>query len=190
MMNSPDNLSDSTLLLQIADNGELAFEQFYERYKRLVFSLALHILRDSNAAEEITLDVFNKVWLQASGYHSDRASVKTWLMTIARHAAIDQLRRRSSRHDQDQARWDVEALETLPSTDNVERNVADRERHQQVVSAIAQLPVEQQKVLALAYFNGSSHSEIAAKLNQPLGTIKSRIRNALLQLRETLNQEP
>lgn len=184
-----ENPTDSTLMQQIAAGSELALEQFYERYKRLVFSLTLGILRDTGAAEEVTLDVFTRIWNQAAGFDVERASVKTWLVSIARHAAIDQLRRRHSRRDQDPAHWAEDALETLPAATNVESEVQNRQQRREIQQAIAELPIELQQVLARAYFNGDTHSQIAIALNQPLGTVKSRIRSAMLQLREKLQPD-
>ena len=185
-MTSPDDLSDQTLITRIAAGDERAIEVFYERYKRLVFGLTLHILRDAGLAEEVTLDVFLKVWAQASGFRAERASVKTWLVSIARHAAIDRLRRLSSRLDQYVPQWADDVLETLPDDCNVEGEVQEREIRQKVQTAIKSLPVEFRQALALAYFQGLSHSEISRKLNQPLGTVKSRIRSAMIKLRELL----
>jgi RNA polymerase sigma-70 factor (ECF subfamily) len=185
-MSTPDNLLDQTLISRIAAGDERAIEVFYERYKRLVFSLTRHILREADLAEEVTLEVFFSVWTQAPGFRAERASVKTWLVSIARHAAIDRLRRRSSRPDQNAPQWADDALEILPDNCNVEGEVLEREIRQKVQAAINSLPVEYRQPLALAYFQGFSHSEIARKLNLPLGTVKSRIRSAMIKLRELL----
>jgi RNA polymerase sigma-70 factor (ECF subfamily) len=185
-MTRSDNQLEQTLITRIAAGDEWAIEVLYERYKRQVFGLALHVLRDSESAEEVTLDVFFRVWTQASGFRAERASVKTWLISIARNAAIDRLRRRSSRPDENIQQWADDALETLPAESSVEGEVLDREIRQKVQAAIKGLPVEHQQVLALAYFEGLSHGEIARKLNQPLGTVKSRLRSAMSRLRELL----
>jgi hypothetical protein len=99
-MPSPRDTSDSTLMRLIASRDEQALAAFYDCYKGLVYSLALQVLGDRNAAEEATLDVFLKVWQQAHEFREERAAAKTWLATIARHHAIDMLRRRQSRPDQ------------------------------------------------------------------------------------------
>ena len=185
-MTDPNNLPDQVLMARINAGDENAIEVLYERYKRQVFGLALHILRDPEAAEEVTLDVFFRVWSQAFNFRVERASFKTWLISIARHASIDRLRRRSSRPDQQILNWASDALNTLSADYNVEIEVQDRQIRQKVQSAIKNLPDELQQVLALAYLSGLSHSEIARKLNQPLGTVKGRIRNAMIRLRELL----
>lgn len=185
-MTTSDTLLDQTLMTRMAAGDERALEMLYERYKRLVFGLVVHILRDPEAAEEVTLDVFLRAWTRASGFRSERASVKTWLVSIARHAAIDRLRRRSSRPDEKAPEWADDALASLSADSDVEGDVAQRELRQKVQAAIHHLPAEAQQALALAYFQGLSHSEIAQTLNQPLGTVKSRIRSAMLKLRDTL----
>lgn len=177
---------DTELLRLIAAGDERALESFYERYKRLVYSLALQVLGDRNAAEEVTLDVFLKVWQKAREFRADRATARTWLATIARHQAIDRLRRRQSHGDQDMARWAENALDALPDPVNAESAVQESEMRRQVQAALAELPAPQRAVLLLAYFKGYSHSEIARLLGQPLGSVKTRIRGALLQLRERL----
>lgn len=182
----PRDTSDSTLMRLIAAGDEQALAAFYDCYKGLVYGLVLHVLGDRNAAEEATLDVFLKVWQQAHEFREERAAAKTWLATIARHHAIDMLRRRQSRRDQNIGKWVEDILESLPDPANVEQEVQEREVRQQVQAALASLSSEQRAVLLLAYFKGYSHSEIAKTLGQPLGSVKTRIRGALLLLRERL----
>lgn len=184
-----DNLTDSNLLTRISAGDEQAFEQLYDRHKSAVFGLLLHMLRDHGAAEEVMLDVFTRVWNQAAVYSPGRAAAKTWLVSIARNAAIDRIRRKQARPDQHESCWADEALAEMPADNDVEGEVGERELRQVVQKAISSLPEEMQQVLSLAYIDGCSHSEIADRLGQPLGTVKGRIRNAMLRLREILPQE-
>lgn len=183
------DLSDTALLQLMAAGDEQALALFYDRYKGQIYSLTLYVLGDRGAAEEATLDVFMKVWKEAGAYRADRASVKTWLVTMARHQAIDLLRRRKVRRDQNPAHWAEDLLEVLPDpADDAEAVVAEEELRRQVQAVVAELPAAQREVLWLAYFRGYSHSEIAKTLDQPLGSVKTRIRAALICLRERLGR--
>ncbi|HMR68399.1 MAG TPA: sigma-70 family RNA polymerase sigma factor [Anaerolineae bacterium] len=183
------HLSDEALLFLIARAQPQALQELYERYNRLVFSLALGLVGDRALAEEITLDVFTKVWDRGETYRADRAKVKSWLTTIARNQAIDMLRRRRIRLDGHSLGW--EQLASLPGDshlqpeDETERSL----RRERVRAAVRQLPPDQQKTLALAYFSGYSHRQIAEALDQPLGTVKTRLRLALQKLRQILHDE-
>jgi RNA polymerase sigma-70 factor (ECF subfamily) len=188
-MSIRQDLPDPALLQLMAAGDDQAMALFYDRYRREVYSLSLHVLGDPGAAEEATLDVFMKVWKEAGSYRPERASVRTWLVTVARHQAIDLLRRRKARGDRNPAQCAEDFLEVLADpADDAETVVGDREIRRQVRAALAELPAAQREVLWLAYFRGCSHSEIASALGQPLGSVKTRIRSALLHLRERLNR--
>ena len=160
----------------------------YERYGRLVYSVAFHIVGDIETAEEITQDVFVRVCSGAEGYRSQLAKVSTWLVSITRHRAIDELRRRKVRPTMGVERedWPEEsgALEGVAQMESPEGTVTRTMDAQQVRLAVLELPADQQQVLGLAYFRGMSQSEIAALLGEPLGTIKSRVRLAMVKLRD------
>lgn len=180
--------SDATLLEKISCGDEAAFEMLYARYKGLIYSLVLHILGDRGSAEEIMFDAFTKLWTHATSYDAQRASVKTWLVAMARHQAIDRLRKGQCRPDQDPKNWAEDALMSLPDSHNPEAETTARDLRCKIQNAISRLPPEQRAPLALAYFNGLTHSEIARHLQQPLGTIKTRIRIALLTLQEQFTE--
>jgi RNA polymerase sigma-70 factor (ECF subfamily) len=183
------DLSDTALLQLMAAGDDQAMALFYDRYKGQVYSLVLHVLGDRGTAEEATLDVFMTIWREAGGYRAELASVRTWMVTVARHRAIDLLRRRKARGDQDTAKWVEDALEVLPDpSGDAEAVVGERELRRLVRAALADLPAAQREMLRLAYFRGYSHSEIARTLGQPLGSVKTRIRSALLHLRERLGR--
>ncbi|PKN84160.1 MAG: RNA polymerase subunit sigma-70 [Chloroflexi bacterium HGW-Chloroflexi-8] len=168
----------------------------YERYGRLVYSVAFHMLGDIETAEEITQDVFVRVCTGADGYRSQLAKVSTWLVSITRHRAIDELRRRKVRPEKEQVDWPdengddrLDVLDGLADMDGAERSLersVESTLHEQVVrQVVALLPEDQRQVLRLAYFKGMSQSEIATLLGEPLGTIKSRVRLAMVKLRDS-----
>jgi RNA polymerase sigma-70 factor (ECF subfamily) len=167
-----------------------ALDELYRRYSRLVYSLALKMVSEPTTAEEITLDVFNRVWQKAGTYRADQAGVNTWLVSMTRHRAIDWLRRQNVRFDQNSLSWTDVHAEAIPhAKNNPEHTTELALRQERVRAAIAQLPPDQQEALALAYFKGRSHREIAETLEQPLGTIKTRIRLGMQKLRDLLQDE-
>ncbi len=182
-------LEDQELLVRIAAGEKDALEAIYERYSSAVYSLARYMLRSEAVAEEAAQDVFLNIWLKAASYNASRGQPKTWIMSVAHHKIIDVIRsRRRAEAVSDPKEY--ETLDLLPShqigtDEEVQRNVeAERVRE-----ALEKLPAAQQEVIRLAYFNGLSQSEIAARLGQPLGTVKTRARLALQKLREELRQD-
>ena len=183
-------LDDATLIRLIVRADADALSELYDRYSRLVFGLALSTVGDHGAAEEITLDVFTRVWEKASTYRGEHGRVTTWLTSIARHRSIDILRRRGARAEAQSIEWTELMPEAEPSVNGPEEAVELRMQRQRLRAALAQLPPEQRQVLTLAYFRGYTHSEIAEALGQPLGTVKTRIRLAMQKLRESLQEGP
>lgn len=182
-------LDDETLLRLVAHANADALSTLYDRYSRLVFSVAFNAVSDHPTAEEITLDVFTRVWERAGTYRADRATVTTWLASIARHRAIDVLRRRQARPEQFSVEWAEASASNMPHIDGPEEQVALAMQQQRVRAAMAALPEDQKRALALAYFQGLSHNEIAATLREPLGTVKTRIRLGMQKLRQMLQDE-
>jgi len=180
---------DEKLIHLITQLQEGALAQLYDRYNRLVFSLALAIVNDRATAEEITLDVFMRVWQKAASYRSEQAKVSTWLTHIARNHSIDVLRRRAVRPDQYAVEWE-DAIQNVESAENDPQESAELSlQRERIQDALAQLPEEQKQALELAYFNGYTQRQIAERLNQPLGTIKTRLRLAMQKLRDFLHDE-
>lgn len=179
-------LEDPALIDLIIQRDEAALGELYDRYHRLVYSIALHVVGRAEDAEEITLDVFTNVWDKAGSYQSELAKVSTWLTRIARNKAIDVLRREGSRPMKDSLSW--AQVSPAPAADSGRPESAAHlaMQKEQVREAIASLPEDQQEVLALAYFKGYSHSEIARELDIPLGTAKGRIRSGMQKLRVLL----
>jgi RNA polymerase sigma-70 factor (ECF subfamily) len=180
---------DEALLRLVARLQEGALGALYDRYNRLVYSLALNSTGDSGLAEEITQDVFLRVWNKAETYRPEAGKVVTWLTSIARYRAIDMLRRQSIRPEGNRIVW-AEAEASLPSdSTDVEEEVSSSQRRQRIRRAMSALPLEQRQALAFAFFQGYSHSQIAEALNEPLGTVKTRIRLAMQKLRHLLHEE-
>jgi RNA polymerase sigma-70 factor (ECF subfamily) len=181
--------SDQTLLRLIAHSQDSALEELYDRFSRLVFSLAVNSVGDSALAEEITQDVFLRIWEKADTYQVDKGEVKTWIASIARNRSIDVIRRRNIRPEGRLSPWDDMLEKNLSAEVDVEEEVDHMNRRNLVREAIIQLPDEQRKALSYAYFQGFSHREIAQILDEPVGTIKTRIRLAMQKLRQTLQEE-
>lgn len=182
-------LEDEALLRLIAHAETEALGALYDRYKRLVFSLAANSVGDPATAEEVTQDVFLRVWQRADQYRAERGKVSTWLTGITRHRAIDQLRRRGSRPEQHSTAWAEVPPGQEPVANGPEQATALAMQRARVRAAMAELPEEQKQVLALAYFQGLSQSHIAEVLALPLGTVKTRVRLAMQKLRERLQDE-
>ncbi len=183
-----EGLDDERLLELIAQQSREALEAFYDRHASAVYSLAMHMLKDSGVAEEVTQDVFLNVWRRASSYQSQRGSVLAWLFSIAHHRAIDELRRRRREQAQTQPGVDLTDKLSDDSVDPTEHAATEMERSR-LNDALSRLRPEQREVVVLAYFGGLTHSEIARHLGQPLGTVKTRMRLALQKLREVLGPQ-
>lgn len=179
---------DTQLIKLIVQSQSDALHELYDRYNRLVFSVACAMVGDKNVAEEITLDVFVQVWKRAATYQPDRAKVSTWLIAITRHHAIDILRWQKSHPETDSLNWDGISIPDGPSAHNLEENLELNVRREKVREALDQLPDDQREALTLAYFRGYTQSQISQALQQPLGTIKTRIRLAMQKLRKLLDE--
>lgn len=182
-------LSDQELLSLIVEQKREALEALYDRFSGAVFSLATHMLRDPGAAEEVTQDAFFKVWRRASSYRSDRGKVTAWLFSIAHHRVIDEVRRRK-RREQTHVSQDVELLDR-PADDSSDpaRYAMLQMKRGELKEALNVLRPEQREIVLLAYYGGLTHSEIANRLQQPLGTVKTRMRLALKKLRVVLGPQ-
>ena len=174
----------AALIRRVADGDQSALTELYDATSRLVFGLILRVVTDRSSAEEVLLDVYTQVWRQASSYDSKRGAPLAWLMTIARTRGIDRLR--AGKHES-QNRDSLDAIgELTATTASPEADSVSAERRRLVRSALDTLSPEQREVIELAYFSGLSHSEIALKLGQPLGTVKTRTRLGMIKLREML----
>lgn len=173
------------LVQRIAQGDQAALATLYDQTNRLVYGLILRVLGDTSTAEEVLLDVYTQVWRQAANYDTSRGTPLAWLTTVARSRAIDRLR--SGWQDQ-QRKEPLDAVGDAPACSaNPEETTVASERQRFVRAALAELSPEQREVIELAYYAGLSHSEIAAKLNQPLGTVKTRTRLGMMKLRDALS---
>ena len=180
-------LDDTALVVLIARRDERALGALYDRYNRLAFSLAVRIVGDRALAEEITADSFVNVWRASASYSEERGRFVSWLMSVVRHRAIDELRRLNVRPEGSSVELN-EALQTVALPDGLDDLVDAHQRRALVRSGLASLPAPQREALELAYFGGLTQQEIADKTGTPLGTIKTRMRLGMLKLRETLQQ--
>ena len=172
------------LIRRIAGGEQSALTAVYDATNRLVFGLILRVVGDRATAEEVLLDVYTQVWRQAASYDTSRGVPLAWIMTIARSRAIDRVR--AWRPDQ-QKKESLDAISEVTATGiSPEEASVYSERQQLVRHALQTLAPEQREVIELAYYAGLSHSEIALKLGQPLGTVKTRTRLGMIKLRDML----
>ena len=174
---------DRAALRRIADGQLDALEEIYDRYRTMAYSIALRITADSAAAEDVVQEAFLGAWRNAARYSESRGSVRTWLLSIVHHRAIDAIRRRRPTSEFPEA--DAVPPPQLRMPD-VWAEVAGRLDADAVQAALAELSDVQRQALELAYFGGLTQQEIAARTATPLGTVKSRMRLGLLALRRTL----
>ena len=184
-----ESLDDHQLIQRVSQVDKDALEALYVRYQTPVYSLAMFMLKQPALAEEATQDIFLNIWLKASSFNSERGQPKSWIMSVAHHKIVDVIRsRRRAIVNTDPA--DYETLDLLPaggaSTETLVEQSLERER---IMRALETIPEPQRKVIMLAYFEGYSQSEMAEKLDQPLGTIKTRVRLAMQKLRTVLEND-
>ena len=175
---------DGTLLSRLLQKDVSAFEELYDRHARLVYGLVVRILQQAATSEEVVQDIFLQLWRNAGQYDSSRGPFVPWLLTMARNRALDHLRLKSERQ---RRREDLpNELPTVVSAPEFEKELDNKRRAERVRTLMSSLNPQQKRAIELAYFEGLSHSEIAAALKEPLGTVKSWIRNGLLRLKEGL----
>ncbi|HVP18283.1 MAG TPA: sigma-70 family RNA polymerase sigma factor [Spirochaetia bacterium] len=180
---------DVELIRRMTRRETLALRELYSRHGRLVFGLALRIVGDQEGAEEITQDVFLRAWEKADTYRHEKAQVRTWLARITRNRAIDVLRRRVSKEARARDAWEEMKNAAREAGSDPASPVEVDDMRGRISQAILSLPQEQRYALSLAFFDGLTHRQIAEATGEPLGTVKSRIRGAMLKLREMLQSE-
>lgn len=178
---------DPALLASIVKGDQQAFSQLYDHSNTLLYTLAFRILGSREEADELVQDVYLEVWRKVARYDVGRGSPIAWLITLTRSRAIDRLRARSARGHYTTSQLDAavsaQVADMGPSPFETQ---ADQELRMAVGTAVTSLPPAQQQAIELAYYEGLSHNEIAARLNQPLGTVKTRIKLGMSKLRESL----
>lgn len=173
--------TDASLIDRIVQRDESALAALYDRYAGMLSSVLNRILRDTQAAEEILQDIFYQLWRNAGQFDSSRGSLSGWLLVIARNRAISRLRRHNP------ASGDELSENTVVVASNLESSVAQQQLMTRVKSALDNLPKEQRAAIELAYFEGLTHSEIAQRTGDPLGTVKTRLRSAVETLKRDLH---
>lgn len=181
-----DTLSDEDLVARLTGRDTDAFAALYDRHSRMAFGLAYRLLNDPSGAEDVVQEAFLSLWRQAETFRPDRAAVKTWLLSIVHHRAVDRLRRSTSREVSDTIL--DERIERADENVDVEHQVSQELEATQVRQALLTLPPDQRRAIELAYFGGHSHSEIARMLDVPIGTVKGRLRIGLQKMRLLLGE--
>jgi RNA polymerase sigma-70 factor (ECF subfamily) len=178
------NLADEEVMQLVGDGSPRAFELLFDRHGAAAFSLAYRMVGDRVAAEDISQEAFLSIWRSRMRYDSARGSVRTWVLGIVHNRAIDALRRGAAYERRREQLDVVEERHEAPERTDVE--AARREEARSVHSALDALPADQRRTIELAYFGGFSHSQIAELLDEPIGTIKGRMRLGLGKLRDQL----
>lgn len=191
---APETPGDGALLLGLRDRDEGALAALYRRYADVIYGLALRIVHNPEAAEEIVQETFMRAWRGAHTFQGNAGGLRSWLFRIARNLALDHLRRQAARPRTvtmtPDPTGDHTPLDTLADeTCDVAAQATDRCLHAQVRRALLMLPPEQRHALERAYFGGLTHREIAAETGEPLGTIKTRLRLGLQKLAVIARQE-
>jgi RNA polymerase sigma factor (sigma-70 family) len=177
-----EQATDQELLALVARSDDLALGELYDRYGGVAYGLALRILRDDGLAQDAVQDAFLAVWRSAAGFLPERAKASTWILTLVHRRAVDLVRREQRR------RTEPLEPEQHPATGASDEEAAVRFYRRAVQQALEQLPADQRQAIELAYYAGLSQSEVAERLGQPLGTIKSRTFAGLSRLRELLRE--
>ncbi len=178
-------VSDVELLHAVARGDEVALARLYDGYREILFGLLVRILNSREEAEDVLQEVFVQVWKRASDFDEARGRPFTWLVTLARSRAIDRLRSLGSR----QRVVQNAAREIIEETSDAIEDAIRAEEAKVVRQALQEIPEEQRRVLELAYFEGLTQSEVARRLEAPLGTVKTRMRSGMIKLRELLGDQ-
>jgi RNA polymerase sigma-70 factor (ECF subfamily) len=173
---APNQKDDAALIARLRAGDQTAMADLYDRYSGVVYGVALRVLANTTAAEDVVQEVFLQLWRNPQAFDADRGRLAPWLAVIARNRAIDHLRKRPLEDD----------IDELPISTGVdlEDEAARKLAIERVRGVLTQLPQDQRKALEMAFFEGMTHSEIAGKTGEPLGTVKTRIRTGLLALRK------
>jgi RNA polymerase sigma-70 factor (ECF subfamily) len=178
---------DQDAVRRMARHDADALAELYDRYARAIYSFALHIVGEQADAEDVVQEVFAQAWTQAPRYEARRGAVAAWLLTMTRSRAIDRLRARRARPDAEPAN-EGQLRELVDPAALQDLGLLTRDQISRLRSAMARLPVMQRVVIEMAYFEGLTQSEIAERLDEPLGTVKTRVRLGLLKLREAMTE--
>lgn len=178
-------LADEDLVVQIARGDERSFEVLYDRHGKVAWSLAFRLLGEREAAEDLVQEAFLAVWNGAAGYSQAKGSVRTWVLSIVHHRAVDRLRQTSASRRRQDALEQVAMIE--PAAPDAAEVALARVEATEIRTALGEVPGDQLEVLRLAYYGGYTHHEIADMLSLPLGTVKSRMRLGLERVRRNID---
>lgn len=185
---SSNDLSDEALLNAIANGAVWAMESLYQRYSRILYSLAYRLVADHQVAEDLLQDAFLAIWRRSTSYSPQTGAARSWLISILHHRAIDHLRRVRRRSTLQEVPLEELALDETTAFPDVWEDVWRSVKSSQVRAALMKIPAEQRLVIELAYFQGWTHTEIAEGVQIPLGTVKARLRLGLIHLKHALEQ--
>ncbi|MGV8896181.1 MAG: sigma-70 family RNA polymerase sigma factor [Rhodoglobus sp.] len=175
--------SQQDLLERVANGDQLAFSELYDQISPRVFGLIKRLLRDHSQSEEVTQEVFLEIWQTATRFDPNKGAAATWILTMAHRRAVDRVRSSQSSRDRDTR---IGIRDYNPDYDNVAETIEVRVEHERVEKAMTRLTELQRQAVSLAYYGGFSHSEVAAKLSVPIGTVKTRLRDGMIRLRDEL----
>ena len=176
-------MTEADLLAGIAGGDEQALAALYDRMSALAYGLALRVVGGAEMAEDVVQDAFLRIWHRADRYEPERGAARPWVLRVVRNVAIDRLRTMDARaRAETRSQADVALVANAP--EQPEETASRSERSRTLRRALAELPAEQRRAIEIAYFEGLSHSEIAERERMPLGTVKTRIREGVLRLRE------
>jgi len=180
---APSVVSANDLLTRTADGDQQAFGDLYDQLSGRVLGLVTRLLKDRAQSEEVTQEVFLEVWQNAARFDADRGSAPSWILTMAHRRAVDRIRAAQTSHDRDM-RVGIRDHET--EFDSVTESVEIRIEHERVSRALSRLTQFQRQAVTMSYYGGLSHSEIAADLGVPIGTVKTRLRDGMIRLRDEM----
>ena len=183
-----DHLHDVHLMGRVAAGDQEAFAAIFDRHSPIVLGVLMRMMRDKSLAEEILQEAFLQAWRQAASYRPQKATPRGWLVMLARSRALDRLRADRARRGREDATARQGGAAALVPAEGPKR-LEEEERRRTVSSILERLPEAQRRCIELAYFDGLSHTQIAESLEEPLGTIKSRLRFGMQKLREVLTAE-
>jgi RNA polymerase sigma-70 factor (ECF subfamily) len=171
------------LLEKVAQGDQAAFSDLYDVLSSRVLGLIIRVLKDHSQSEEVTQEVFLEVWQSAARFDPNKGGAATWILTMAHRRAVDRVRSSQSSRDRDTK---IGIRDYAPDYDNVAETVEVRVEHERVSKALARLTELQRQAVTLAYYGGYSHSEVATILSVPIGTVKTRLRDGMIRLRDEL----
>jgi RNA polymerase sigma-70 factor (ECF subfamily) len=182
--------SDSELIAQVAEGDARSLEALYERYSRVIYSFSLRIVGDGQIAEEVLQEVFFRAWRQGKNFESSKGSLITWLLSITHNLSIDEVRKRNRRPQRaDSSEPELLLASLVDTSEDVEQQAWISVLRDTIQGAMDGLPPAQREVIEMAYFQGLTQREIAERLNEPLGTVKTRMRLGILKLRDSLGEQ-